>query len=799
VTTAPERPYVIADIHATRTDSENRGPALAVADMQASSIPDWRAILDRLHAFVGLLSPDGTVLSANQAPLEASGLTVAQVVGRRFWDCAWWAFDAATARLIESVCGQVAGDGVTRRFDIQFMSMHGPRWIDLAIAPLPGPDGRTQFLVPSAVDIDDRVSAFKALSQTERQLSGVLKNASAAVFVMNERQHCTYMNAAAERLTGYALADVTGRPLHDVLHHTRPDGSHYPLAACPIDRALPTNDRQQGEEVFVHRDGSFYPVAFTASPLRDSAGTPVGTVIEVRDLRPEREAHAIREKLVALVDNSDEYIGLASLDGRIEYLNPAGRRLIGVDDPAGEGSVHRIEDAIHPDSLQFFRNVFLPAVRSNGAMRAEMKMLNRRSGEAVHVARTTFLTYDPATAQPAGYGTVTRDISEQKQHEAAMEEADRRKDAFIATLAHELRNPLAPIRHAAALLHRELSAEQRQQVAGIVERQISHMARLLDDLLDAARINLGRLELKRADVSLREVIDTAVEAVQPLIAGRRQTLRVEVEHQADSRGVTVHADAVRLSQVIGNLLTNASKYSAEHKTIRVAVSLHRPGEVALSVSDEGIGFDAADVDNVFRMFWQSSESSARAAGGLGIGLALARSLVQMHGGTLTAHSDGPGRGSRFTVTLPVSRTAARASDHATAAPPAAALRVLVADDNDDAAATLAMALELHGHSVRTARDGHAALAELAAFPADVALLDLGMPGMGGIELATRLRQSPVNCRIRLAAITGWGSDLDRAATQEAGFEAHFVKPVDLAQVLRFLQPPAATMRPAAAN
>nr|MCU0949860.1 response regulator [Burkholderiaceae bacterium] len=176
-----------------------------------------------------------------------------------------------------------------------------------------------------------------------------------------------------------------------------------------------------------------------------------------------------------------------------------------------------------------------------------------------------------------------------------------------------------------------------------------------------------------------------------------------------------------------------------------------------------------------------------------------RSLVQMHGGTLTAHSDGPGRGSRFTVTLPVSRTAARASDHATAAPPAAALRVLVADDNDDAAATLAMALELHGHSVRTARDGHAALAELAAFPADVALLDLGMPGMGGIELATRLRQSPVNCRIRLAAITGWGSDLDRAATQEAGFEAHFVKPVDLAQVLRFLQPPAATMRPAAAN
>ncbi len=282
------------------------------------------------------------------------------MVGRRFWHCGWWAFDTATAQLIEDVCRQAAA-GAHLRFDVRFMSHHGPRWIDFAIArcacrraaALPG---------ASAVDIEDRVNAFMALSRSDRQLSTVLNNASAAIFLMDARQHCVYMNAAAEKLTGYRLAEATGRPLHDVVHHTRPDGSHYPLHECPIDRALPANDRTQGEEVFVHRDGSFYPVAFTASPLRDSVGTPIGTVIEVRDIRPEREAHALREKLVALVENSDEYIGLADLDGCIEYLNAAARRMVGVpDDESALGL--RFDHAIHPDSLPFFRDVFIPAVR----------------------------------------------------------------------------------------------------------------------------------------------------------------------------------------------------------------------------------------------------------------------------------------------------------------------------------------------------------------------------------------------------------------------------------------------------
>lgn len=743
--------------------------------------PDWRDILDQLHAFVGLLSLDGTVLRANQAPLEAAGLSADQVVGRRFWQCGWWAFDPATARLIEDACHQAAA-GAHLRFDIRFMSQHGPRWIDLAIAPLRGADGQPRFIVPSAVDIEDRVNAFMALSRSDRQLSTVLNNASAAIFLMDVRQHCVYMNAAAEKLTGYRLAEATGRPLHDVVHHTHPDGRHYPLHECPIDRALPTNDRTQGEEVFVHRDGSFYPVAFTASPLRDSAGTPVGTVIEARDIRPEREAHAIREKLVALVENSDEYIGLADLDGCIEYLNAAGRRMVGVPDDDSPLGL-RFDHAIHPDSLPFFHDVFIPAVRRDGAMRAEMKLLNRQTGQPVQVSRTTFLTYDPATSQPAGFGTVTRDITAIKQHQAAMEEADRRKDAFIATLAHELRNPLAPIRNAAALLQQPMSQEQIRHVSGIVERQVSHMARLLDDLLDAARINLGRLELRMAEVSLLEVIDSAVEAVQPMIARKRQSLQMEF----DSRDVTVSADAVRLAQVVGNLLTNASKYSAEATRIALTVAPDGADRVALSVVDQGVGLTADDAQNIFRMFWQSSESNLRTEGGLGIGLALSRSLVQMHGGTLTAHSAGPGQGSRFTLVLPRrARGAALAADAQAAAPPETALRILVADDNEDAAVTLALALELQGHQVRTAHDGTSALAAVESFAPQVALLDLGMPGMSGWDLARHLRDSPAYRDLTLAAITGWGSESDRHRAREAGFDEHFVKPVDLGAILAFL-------------
>jgi CheY-like chemotaxis protein len=271
--------------------------------------------------------------------------------------------------------------------------------------------------------------------------------------------------------------------------------------------------------------------------------------------------------------------------------------------------------------------------------------------------------------------------------------------------------------------------------------------------------------------------------VQPIIARKRQSLQLEF----DSRDVTVTADAVRLAQVVGNLLTNASKYSGEATRIALTVSADGADRVALSVIDQGVGLTADDAQNIFRMFWQSSESNQRTEGGLGIGLALSRSLVQMHGGSLTAHSAGPGQGSRFTLVLPRHAPgAAHAADAQAAAPAEPALRILVADDNEDAAVTLALALELQGHQVCTAHDGSSALAAVASFAPQVALLDLGMPGMSGWDLARHLRDSPAHRDLTLAAITGWGSESDRQRAREAGFDEHFVKPVDLGAILAFL-------------
>jgi CheY-like chemotaxis protein len=286
-----------------------------------------------------------------------------------------------------------------------------------------------------------------------------------------------------------------------------------------------------------------------------------------------------------------------------------------------------------------------------------------------------------------------------------------------------------------------------------------------------------------AEVSLLEVIDSAVEAVQPIIARKRQSLQMEF----DSRDVTVTADAVRLAQVVGNLLTNASKYSGEATRIALTVSADGADRVALSVVDQGVGLTADDAQNIFRMFWQSSESNQRTEGGLGIGLALSRSLVQMHGGSLTAHSAGPGQGSRFTLVLPRhARGAAPAAGAQAAAAPEPALRIVVADDNEDAAVTLALALELQGHQGRTAHDGSSALAAVESFAPQVALLDLGMPGLSGWDLARHLRDSPAYRDLTLAAITGWGSESDRHRAREAGFDEHFVKPVDLGAILAFL-------------
>jgi signal transduction histidine kinase len=367
-----------------------------------------------------------------------------------------------------------------------------------------------------------------------------------------------------------------------------------------------------------------------------------------------------------------------------------------------------------------------------------------------------------------------------------LRDADRRKDEFLATLAHELRNPLAPLLNAVNVRRLSDAAASADPLQGLMERQLALLVRMIDDLLDVARVTQGKLELRRAATTLREVLDSAIETAHPLLRQGRHELRVELPAEP----LVLEGDAARLSQVFANLLNNAAKYSDAGSPIAVA-ALADGDAVEVSVRDQGIGLDATQARAIFELFVQAHSGLDRAGGGLGIGLTLVRQLVDMHGGTVEARSPGPGRGSEFVVRLPrgSAGAVAPAAPAAIADPDAAApragvrgRRALVLDDNRDAADTLSMMLDLLGFQVRTLYDPVQFEETFAAFPADAVFLDVGMPGRSGYDVAAALRAAPGGRDVLLVAVTGWGQPEDRRRTREAGFDRHLVKPPELAAI-----------------
>jgi PAS domain S-box-containing protein len=389
-----------------------------------------------------------------------------------------------------------------------------------------------------------------------------------------------------------------------------------------------------------------------------------------------------------------------------------------------------------------------------------------------------------ASPIPEGVGVWFTDISERMRNEQLLRDSDRRKDEFLATLAHELRNPLAPIRQATLLAMSPLATDaQKQWSCEVIDRQVSHMALLLDDLLDVSRITRGALPLRRAPTDLANVLASAVETVRPLIDAKGHQLLIDV----DETPVVFDADPLRLAQVVANLLTNAAKYTDPGGTLGLRAG-RRDGTIVIEVRDNGIGIPPEAIPEAFRMFAQLRHAGDRTSGGLGIGLALSKGLIELHGGTLTATSDGPGRGSVFTVQLPPGEDTV---DHEGPADLATAserrrLRVLIADDNRDASDTLAALLQVQGHDVRLAYDGDQALALWREERPDVCLLDIGMPGRTGHQVAREIRRSPGGARALLVAVTGWSQLHDRELALEAGFDMHLTKPVSPAQLSHLL-------------
>jgi PAS domain S-box-containing protein len=434
-------------------------------------------------------------------------------------------------------------------------------------------------------------------------------------------------------------------------------------------------------------------------------------------------------------------------------------------------SFERYVTALHPDDKDYvFSGITKASDPSKGECSLEYR-IQRPDGAARWVEAHGRCVFSDGVPQRI-HGTLV-DITSRKQAEEAIREAARRKDEFLAVLGHELRNPLAPIRTALELM-RLRSPDHSVREREVIERQIQHMMRLVDDLLDLARISRGSLTLRREPRDLATVVASAAEIASPLLEQRQHRLELDV-----ATGLTVDVDPVRFTQVVANLLTNAAKFTPRGGLITVRARLQGE-EITLEIADTGIGIDARDLERIFEPFVQAGARHDSAHGGLGLGLSLVRDLVSLHGGRVTAFSEGAGRGSSFMVHLPLgAQRATEARADQSVRPRTSGRRILVVDDNVDAAEMLAIVLGELGHQVRIAHDGPSALAVAAELEPEIAVLDLGLPVMDGYELASRLLDAYGAGGIRLVAITGYGQVEDRQRTRDAGFHAHLVKPVEL--------------------
>jgi PAS domain S-box-containing protein len=478
-----------------------------------------------------------------------------------------------------------------------------------------------------------------------------------------------------------------------------------------------------------------------------------------------------RALLASIIESSDDAIVSKTLEGRILSWNSGAERIFGYRPEEAIGK--SITIIIPPELLDEERQILAKLGRGERIDHFDTVRLTK-DGTRVAISVTVSPIRD-AAGKVIGASKVARDISERKRVEQTLREANRRKDEFLAVLAHELRNPLAPIRYALAIAQKpDRTEEQQQHAEEVIARQVAHMTRLLDDLLDTSRITRGTLELKKDRVELASVLAGAIETSRPGIVAKEQKLTFEPLPHA----IWLDADAVRLAQVFANLLINASKFTPARGNITLTVK-HQGSEVAVSVADNGIGMAPEMIPHLFNFFSQPHGCQVHSEG-LGIGLALARGLANLHGGQIDAHSRGLGQGSEFIVRLPVNAAANAtliAEHNISADQEGGPMKILVVDDNRDGADSLATMLELSGHEVQTAYAANEALALIEAFRPQVVLADIGLPDMSGYELAGRIRAMPWASSLKLVAVTGWGQQSDRQRAFDAGFNHHLTKPI----------------------
>jgi PAS domain S-box-containing protein len=652
--------------------------------------------------------------------------------------------------------------------------------IDDSAAPIAEPGQSATGVVLVFRDVREQRQA----EATRARLAAIVESSGDAIVSKDVNGIVLTWNAAAERLFEYPAAEIVGKSILTLI-----PPEHREEEKMILQRLHEGRGSELIETTRVTKGGRRIPVSVRISPLRNNYGEVVGASKTVRDLSPLVEMRDAlwheKELLTTTLESIGDAVIITNADGVVTFLNPIAEELTGwTRADASEQPLREVFNIVNETTRAEVENPALRAMRDGVIIGlANHTVLIARDGAERAIDDSAAPIRD-GHGQIVGSVLVFRDVTARRRTDRALQEADQRKNEFLATLAHELRNPLAPIRNAISLFHLKAPADRElTEARDVIDRQVDQMSRLLDDLLDVNRLDRKKLQIRKETVALSSVIASAFETARPGLQNRGHRVSVQVPDD-----LIIEADPLRLSQVFANLLNNAVKYTDDGGTI--AVQAVRDGDAAeISVSDSGVGIAPESIPGLFEMFSQVPQAPEHAQTGLGIGLSLAKGLVELHGGTITAQSKGLGKGSVFTVRLPIvvdAQLPDRSREDGVANISTPPRRIIIADDVRDNADTLAMVLRAYNHTVEVAYDGAEAVALAERFRPEVAVFDLAMPMMNGFDACREIRKQPWGKSIYMIAQTGWGQEEDRNRSRDAGFDLHLLKPVESATLIALL-------------
>lgn len=627
--------------------------------------------------------------------------------------------------------------------------------------------------------------AESVLGQRERELQSLADNTPDLIIRFDRELRYLFVNRAAVRAAGCQTADFIGMNSREL----GLDPDFCALLEGAVSEVFDSSTADCLEFWFKTPQG---PRRFSSMLTPEYAGgdKPRSVLLVARDVSDQYQAEQERGKFVSLVEHSRDFIAIYDAHGTPLYINQAGLDLVGLGSLA-EAQAVGLEKLFLPGELERLEREFLAEVLRQGHGDCELQVRNLKSGR-LHWLNCSLVAQRDERDELAGFSAICREITEQKELEeqlrrvaSDLSEANRRMNEFLATLAHELRNPMAPIRTGLEVIRMAVDDPATvERTRAMMERQAHQMIRLIDDLLDLSRITQGKLNLKKARIDLADVLGSAVDAIRPAIDEAGHALHVSLPDSP----IWLDGDPNRLAQVFANILNNASKYTTASGEIWLRAA-READQAVISIKDTGLGIPAAMQQRIFEMFAQIDRPIELGYTGLGIGLTLVKRIVEMHHGSISVHSAGSNLGSEFTVRLPVSAEApaGEASSAGTGTSVAPRHRVLVVDDNRDSAQLLGLVLKVLGNEVCLAHDGTEAVQAAEEFLPSVILMDLGMPKMNGYEAARTIRQQSWSDNMVLVALTGWGQEEDKLRTQEAGFNYHLTKPAEPAAIQRLLE------------